>query len=461
LSTSEYPQERLLRHFRDRATLLVPPNPAAAVLFGAVLYGRDPPIIHARRSRYTYGCQISPPFEPGVDPDSKRFTDADGTLRCFGRFNMFVRNGDTVEADAVQTNSFSPIFPDQPGLSFDFYRCSSRDPRYVDEESCEQIGSLTVDLGTAMQLPLDQRSVRVDMRFGDQFAHVFSPLRTLFSNLAGRLDNVERELREERGRRQQLEQYVRRLLENPRVAGEPDATRLEQILGELLQGQRDHGARLTALSKQRTAERLTSGEYMAHQDIKRRYEVLIGQDLLHVAATSRYNGPVSEAEARSWLAYGLFVPDWFERGPQHVYDWLSQHGLGVQVERFQSVWTEAAEIRAAADATGHRCVGLRRGAELHPGPRQARCLRGMQPRGPHLACRRPWLRRRRKGVRQAAGLHRPAAARARHPSSIRRRREGGSLATSSSRQPGGETDGASRRPRSSNEALSVRAQRWT
>jgi hypothetical protein len=166
LSRSEYLQERLLRHFGGRATLLVPPNPAAAVLFGAVLYGCDPPVIKARRSRYTYGCQTSTVFEAGRDPEDKRFVAPDGVVRCRDRFNPFVTNGDTIEVDQVTTGQFSPVFEDQEGLAFQFYRTESRSPRYVDEPGSEMIGNFSVDLGTAMQLPLEQREVVVELRFG-------------------------------------------------------------------------------------------------------------------------------------------------------------------------------------------------------------------------------------------------------------------------------------------------------
>lgn len=166
LSSSEYLQERLLRHFAGRATLLVPPNPAAAVLFGAVLYGCNPPVIHARRSRYTYGCQITRPFEPIQDPVGKRITGPTGTLLCTARFNVFVTIGDTIEVDHVTTGVFSPIFEEQTGLHFQFYRTGSREPRYVDEAGCEEIGNLIIELGDATQLPLDQRDVQVEMRFG-------------------------------------------------------------------------------------------------------------------------------------------------------------------------------------------------------------------------------------------------------------------------------------------------------
>jgi len=167
LSGSEYLQERLARSIDDPVTFLVPPNPAAAVLFGAVLYGCDVPVIQSRRARYTYGHRVARPFDPGRDPMAKRLTDASGRVLCKDRFHVFVANGDTIEAERRERHVLRPVGPGHTRMKLRFYRTLKRDPRYIDEEGCEHIGSLTVELGAAMQLPLDQRRVEVEVRFGD------------------------------------------------------------------------------------------------------------------------------------------------------------------------------------------------------------------------------------------------------------------------------------------------------
>jgi hypothetical protein len=167
LSTSEYLQERLLSHFGSRVTLLLPAHPAAAVLFGAVLYGCDPPGIRARQSRYTYGCQIAQPFDRVLDQGRERTTDEDGVDHCPNRFNVFVAIGDTLQYDQATPNNFLPFYSHQERIQFEFFRTSAKQPRYTNDEGCERIGSVQVELGDAMQLPRLQRSVTVEMRFGD------------------------------------------------------------------------------------------------------------------------------------------------------------------------------------------------------------------------------------------------------------------------------------------------------
>ncbi len=166
MSSSTYLQERLQQIFRERAMLMVPTDPAAAVLFGAVHYAYDPSAIRARRSRYTYGCDTATPFDHDRDPRDKLILDDAGQTLCRGRFQAFVQNGDTVEADAVTGRVFAPIYAEQRTVGFEFFRTIRRNPRYTDDPDCEQIGTATVDLGSAMDLPLEQRSVMVLMRFG-------------------------------------------------------------------------------------------------------------------------------------------------------------------------------------------------------------------------------------------------------------------------------------------------------
>lgn len=175
LSGSEYLRARL-RYILDaqldaqpalsQAQVLVPANPAAAVLFGAVSYACDPPLVQARRARYTYGCKFDPPFEPGLDKPRKRFTE-DGVVRCMDRFQVFVTKGDKLETDQQVTDVLVPVYADTEELTLVFYQAAERAPRYVDDQGCQEIGTLTVPLGAAMQLPLGQRRVQVQIRFGD------------------------------------------------------------------------------------------------------------------------------------------------------------------------------------------------------------------------------------------------------------------------------------------------------
>ncbi|KUN84208.1 Hsp70 family protein [Streptomyces griseoruber] len=166
LSGAQYLRQRLLSHFGDTVTLVRTTNPVGAVLRGAVLLGYDPELIISRRSRYTYGCNVALPFEPGRDPVAKRL-EGQGRVMCNDRFHRFVRIGDTVDTGGTSGPSpFIPLQPTQDSVTFRFFRTLAEDPRYIDDEGCEQIGTLSVELGTAMSLPLTQRLVQVRLGFG-------------------------------------------------------------------------------------------------------------------------------------------------------------------------------------------------------------------------------------------------------------------------------------------------------
>jgi hypothetical protein len=167
LSRSEYLQERLLWHFGKRVTLLLPPDPAAAVLFGAVLFGCDPSVIGSRTSRYTYGCRSAELFDPNLDQGKTVSTADTGKVYCEDRFSVFVTRGQVIDVDHKESTNYHPLRDSQERITFDLYRTSSINPRHVDEPGCEKIGQFKIELGDSMNSPLEKRTVTVEMKFGD------------------------------------------------------------------------------------------------------------------------------------------------------------------------------------------------------------------------------------------------------------------------------------------------------
>jgi hypothetical protein len=169
-----------------------------------------------------------------------------------------------------------------------------------------------------------------------------------------KVDDLAEALKRGQQRLEDIDKRLQRVTNEPRVGGEPDATELERLLGQLLQTQRDHEARLAALSRQRTAERLTSGDYIVHHEIARRYSALIDQDLVDtVVASGKILEQRQEAEWRRWLARVLFTPAYYEPGLRHARGVLRKHGVAVPEENFDRVWNSAAEIRASAEQSRH------------------------------------------------------------------------------------------------------------
>ncbi|WP_406113788.1 Hsp70 family protein [Kitasatospora purpeofusca] len=163
---SPYLQKRLESHLAGRADILVPPEPEVAVLRGAVHYLYDPQT-KSRRTKYTYGCNSALPFNPGRDPEGSKFISYDGRELCEARFKRFVHAGQSVRADEVVEHSFLPLQPNQESVRFDLFVTNAVYPRYVTDDGCRKVGEMTIDLSEVMSLPLDERSVNLQMLFGE------------------------------------------------------------------------------------------------------------------------------------------------------------------------------------------------------------------------------------------------------------------------------------------------------
>jgi len=114
-----------------------------------------------------------------------------------------------------------------------------------------------------------------------------------------------------------------------------------------------HDARLNALSKQRTSERLTSGSYIVHNEIADRYRNLRDQALVHLAHSFPGLTQQNEALVLNWLSRAFFDPSFTQLGANGSYRRLLAKGVPVPWDRFDLVWLEASKIRQAAVESGH------------------------------------------------------------------------------------------------------------
>ncbi|MFB7852670.1 Hsp70 family protein [Streptomyces sp. NPDC056053] len=165
-SSSPYLQQAVRERFGDRATVLVPPNPDIAVLYGAVHFCYDPQT-RARRSRFTYGTEVNEKFEEGVDPEDKRYVTPEGEITCSDRFSVFVRAGESVSTEAEVVHLYIPLTTEATELDFPIYATSTADPRYVTDPGCDMLAVITVDLAPVMRFERKERGVRLYMKFGE------------------------------------------------------------------------------------------------------------------------------------------------------------------------------------------------------------------------------------------------------------------------------------------------------
>jgi hypothetical protein len=146
LARSPYVREALRRRFGAEYRVLVPANPALAVLEGAVHYAYNPRAFASRRSKYTYGFALALPWEPGVDSPMRKFRDKDQAMMCRDRFAVAVRRLDRVAVDEPFPFVVEPSFTDSSQVTVQLFKTRAAEPRYTDDEGCEPVGELAVDV---------------------------------------------------------------------------------------------------------------------------------------------------------------------------------------------------------------------------------------------------------------------------------------------------------------------------
>jgi hypothetical protein len=163
---SKYLQSRLTGHVAGRASVIIPPDPGAAVLEGAVHYAYDPQIV-ARKTKLTYGIHSNREFKPGMDPLSKKFEDGEGRAMCHDYFAVFVDAQEIVRVGKCVSHPFVPLYGGQTKMDISIHATRKPRPRYVDEDGVNELGKMVVDLSSVMHKRLEDRSVKVSMFFGE------------------------------------------------------------------------------------------------------------------------------------------------------------------------------------------------------------------------------------------------------------------------------------------------------
>ncbi|MBR8834292.1 MAG: HSP70 family protein [Stigonema ocellatum SAG 48.90 = DSM 106950] len=165
-SKSPLLRQQIKEKFDSRVKQIVMPSePGEAIVQGAVSFGLNPETIRSRRSRLTYGCEMSVPFDSDKDPKSKRFYSDDlEQYLCHDRFCVFVLAGDSVGVNEEVIQIFVPVEHNQTQMLFGFYATKKQKVRYTDESGVEKLGELTVEMpDTTGGI---NREVEVTMYFG-------------------------------------------------------------------------------------------------------------------------------------------------------------------------------------------------------------------------------------------------------------------------------------------------------
>jgi hypothetical protein len=161
-SECHFLQERIKQSFPS-CSIVVPPECGLAVLKGAVMFGHDPEMIAARVVKYTYGVATNTAFIEGTHPQQRKEVMNEEEY-CTGIFDIHVESGKLVHYNEWTEQTYYPIYENQTSMKLQVFTCDHGDPKYIDDDGCSEIGSLTVPMpnttgGTS-------RRVKAKIQFG-------------------------------------------------------------------------------------------------------------------------------------------------------------------------------------------------------------------------------------------------------------------------------------------------------
>ena len=150
--------------------VIVPTSPSLAIASGAVLWRKNPAVIHKRRSDATYGISCSIPYEPGKHSQHFCYFHREEQIyRSRDVFVVFLQKGEYANVDEVFTTAVAPERHEQTTMTFKIYSTPKVGIQYVKDEedkfTVRQIGQLIVDIPNPDNRPKDQRMVDMTMDF--------------------------------------------------------------------------------------------------------------------------------------------------------------------------------------------------------------------------------------------------------------------------------------------------------
>ena len=155
-------QKAIKDQFGQRFSIIIPIDASLCVMKGAVLYGFNPTSVAFRRCRYTYGVATSMTYRVGDYPPDRNHSGFVDDI-----FDKHVEIDQEIPTDkALSERTYFPITNDDKLLHISLYRSSKRDPKFVDEQGCQRVGTVEVKIDTSVGRSSRDRPIKVKMIFG-------------------------------------------------------------------------------------------------------------------------------------------------------------------------------------------------------------------------------------------------------------------------------------------------------
>ncbi|KAK3577061.1 hypothetical protein CHS0354_003148 [Potamilus streckersoni] len=157
--------QHAIRSSFPNVKVIIPQEAGLVVLKGAVVFGHSPSFITQRVCKYTYGVDVSLPFDNKIHDPMKRSEYADGP-RCDGIFDKYVEIGQSIALNEItEEKSYSPLEENQRSLIFKIFASTKKSPMYVTDEGCVKLGYVEVDI-LDMSVPRKERQYLLSLKLG-------------------------------------------------------------------------------------------------------------------------------------------------------------------------------------------------------------------------------------------------------------------------------------------------------
>ncbi|CAG8597322.1 8382_t:CDS:10, partial [Paraglomus occultum] len=185
---SQYLLSKIRENFSDRVpTIAVPAQPIIAIARGAVAYGLDMRVVQTRVLKWTYGIEVSCPWQPG-DPPHRR--SRDGLQQTFQRL---AKRGTQVSVDEDFPIDLKPTHGAQTEMHFPIYYTSKDDSKYCDDLEMRRLGLLTIDLPATHDE--SERTVEFRLIFGQMELKAAAKIKRTDRTCHAGIDDPEQDYR--------------------------------------------------------------------------------------------------------------------------------------------------------------------------------------------------------------------------------------------------------------------------
>ncbi|XP_052796426.1 heat shock 70 kDa protein 12A-like [Mya arenaria] len=145
---------------RDRE-IIIPQDASLCVMKGAVLFGHQPSMIAERKARFTFGFAMVKHFNRFKHPEEKKI-EINGEELCNDLFDKHIEIGATVKYGETQAEKFYyPMSPKDTVFPVAIFRSTDPNPKFVDERSCDCVGSFLAKRPTESIGSMDQIRIRL------------------------------------------------------------------------------------------------------------------------------------------------------------------------------------------------------------------------------------------------------------------------------------------------------------